>query len=357
VNTVELRHVTKVFGSIPAVADISLEIGENEFFSLLGPSGCGKSTLLRIIAGLEHPTEGSVYLKGQLVNQVPAYRRSTNLIFQQLALFPHLDVFENIAFGLKVRKLDSREVRQKVTQALELVDLREFGRRPVQSLSGGQRQRVAIARALVNEPPVLLLDEPLGALDMRLRAQMQEELKEIQHRVGTTFVYVTHDQMEALTMSDRIAVLRDGRIEQIGTGREIYDTPRTAFVASFIGDTNLLRGTVTTTLQGSQVVTLDTGLLTTPRNQTAGNGTAVQVSVRPERIRVDSADPPSGSTNAWPAHVRAVTFKGAYTEYRLATATGLVLLARVPVGTPAGFAPGQRVVVSWEIEDCLVLAE
>ncbi|HLN13345.1 MAG TPA: ATP-binding cassette domain-containing protein, partial [bacterium] len=241
---VELRHVHKWFGTVHAVRDVTLTIRKNEFFSLLGPSGCGKTTVLRMISGFEAPSQGDLYLEGRLANTIPPYHRDTNLIFQHLALFPHLDVYENIAFGLRLRRLSREEIRRKVHESLELVDLTGYGRRRIHQLSGGQKQRIAIARALVNEPAVLLLDEPLGALDLRLRVQMQLELKEIQHRVGTTFVYVTHDQTEALTMSNRIAVMRDGMVEQIGSGRDVYERPRTRFVAAFLGDSNLLEGEV-----------------------------------------------------------------------------------------------------------------
>lgn len=355
---VELRAVSKSFGKVQAVKGVSLQIGQNEFFSLLGPSGCGKTTILRMIGGFEQPTRGEVYLKGRVVNHVPPYRRDTNLIFQHLALFPHLDVFDNIAFGLRMKGLDGRAVRQKVLAALDLVDLRGFESRRISQLSGGQRQRVAIARALVNEPSVLLLDEPLGALDLRLRMQMQEELKEIQHRVGTTFIYVTHDQTEALTMSDRIAVMRDGLVVQVGSGRDVYETPRTRFVATFLGDSNLLQGRVTVADPGGVTVEGADSLIRAPAHPGARSGGEVSVSVRPEHIQVSQVgggDP--GMENRMVARVREVTFKGAFTEYRLATASGQVLIAHVPAGLRQMLGPGEPAVARWRRDDCVVLTE
>ncbi|MDQ3811387.1 MAG: ABC transporter ATP-binding protein, partial [Chloroflexota bacterium] len=251
---VELCEVTKRFGSHVAVDRVSLSIQQGEFFSLLGPSGCGKTTTLRMVAGFVYPDEGEIRIAGRLVNDVPAYRRDTNLVFQQLALFPHLDVFDNIAFGLRVkRKMRRSEINERVRAVLQLVELGGFEARRIRQLSGGQQQRVAIARALINEPAVLLLDEPLGALDLKLRLQMQLELKAIQQRVGITFLFVTHDQGEALTMSDRIAVMNNGRIEQVASSEEIYSHPMTRFVATFIGDTNLFGGTFVG-LDGTDVI-------------------------------------------------------------------------------------------------------
>src|SRR5438093_3034055 len=230
--------VSKRFGTHAAVDDVSLEIGEGEFFSLLGPSGCGKTTTLRMVAGFELPDAGRIVLKGNDVTEVPANRRPVNMVFQQYALFPHMSVYDNVAFGLKVKRVPRAEHRERVHGMLRVVSLEGFGRRRARQLSGGQQQRVALARALVNRPAALLLDEPLGALDVKLRKQMQLELKRIQHELGTTFVYVTHDQEEALAMSDRIAVMNDGRVEQIGAASEIYQRPASAFVADFIGSLN-----------------------------------------------------------------------------------------------------------------------
>src|SRR5579859_3589856 len=254
---VRLEHVVKRFGETVAVDDIVLDIAHGEFFSLLGPSGCGKTTTLSMIGGFEMPTSGIVYLGGKDVSRVPPYRRDVNTVFQSYALFPHLDVFGNVAFGLRRRRQKKDEVARRVRDALALVDLPKFeDRRPTQ-LSGGQQQRVALARALVNEPRVLLLDEPLGALDLKLRKQMQIELKRIQRDVGITFLYVTHDQEEALSMSDRVAVMSDGRIEQLGDPREVYDRPQTPFVADFIGEMNFLDGEVTEASDGRFTVAGD----------------------------------------------------------------------------------------------------
>ena len=239
---VRLERVSKFFGDVPAVDDLSLDIAEGEFFSLLGPSGCGKTTTLRMIGGFEDPSLGTVYLGGRDVTDLPPYRRDVNTVFQSYALFPHLDVFENVAFGLRRKKVGGKDIGQRVRDAMSLVDLEGFEKRKPSQMSGGQQQRVALARALVNRPKVLLLDEPLGALDLKLRKQMQLELKRIQEEVGITFIYVTHDQEEAMTMSDRLAVMRRGQIEQIGAPELVYESPATEFVAGFLGASNLLDG-------------------------------------------------------------------------------------------------------------------
>ncbi len=241
---VELRNVTKKFGDFVAVDDIDLEIRDGEFFSLLGPSGCGKTTNLRMIAGFEQPTIGEIYIKGQQVAGIPAHRRPVNTVFQSYALFPHMNVAQNVAFGLEMKKVARPEINQRVREALELVQLPHLSDRRPKQLSGGQQQRVALARALVNKPQVLLLDEPLGALDLKLRKAMQLELKQIQVEVGITFIYVTHDQEEALTMSDRIAVMNEGVVQRIGEPRRIYEHPANRFVADFIGETNFVEGRV-----------------------------------------------------------------------------------------------------------------
>src|SRR5947208_11383064 len=242
---VTLERVTKRFEDTTAVDDLSLEIESGSFYALLGPSGCGKTTTLRMIGGFEEPTDGRIYLGEREVSGLPSYKRDVNTVFQSYALFPHLSIFENVAFGLRRRGIGKAEVTERVGESLELVDLGAFGKRKPNQLSGGQQQRVALARALVNRPRVLLLDEPLGALDLKLRKQMQLELKGIQHEVGITFIHVTHDQEEAMTMADLIAVMNRGRIEQLGTPTELYELPATAFVAGFLGVSNLLPGTVT----------------------------------------------------------------------------------------------------------------
>jgi spermidine/putrescine transport system ATP-binding protein len=326
---VELVGVTKRFGSYTAVDNISLRIEQGEFFSLLGPSGCGKTTTLRMVAGFAYPDEGDVMIAGRVVNDVPAFRRDTNLVFQQLALFPHLDVFDNVAFGLVVKKRGTRvEVNDRVRKALDLVELSGFETRRVKQLSGGQQQRVAIARALVNEPSVLLLDEPLGALDLKLRLQMQLELKSIQHRVGITFVYVTHDQGEALTMSDRIAVMNKGRIEQIARSVDIYSLPSTRFVAGFIGDTNLLDGTVVSSKDGGVVVDVG-GLLVRVTGQPPATGKAVSISLRPEQVRLGPITCEGAPGNSFEARISKAIFIGSMLRYEVTFSTGLTMMAQV----------------------------
>ena len=255
---VELADVERIFGGVRAVQSVSLTIAKGEFFSLLGPSGCGKTTTLRIVAGFETPSRGEVRIGGQRVTGLPANKRPTNMVFQQLALFPHLSVFENVAFGLRLRRLGTAEIRGRVREALALVNLDGFEERGATQLSGGQQQRVALARALVNEPAVLLLDEPFAALDLKLRMQMQIELKALQRRLGTTFIFVTHDQTEAFAMSDRIALMNAGRVEQVGSPRDLYERPANRFVAEFMGETNLIEGRV---LQGGARMQVDGTLL------------------------------------------------------------------------------------------------
>jgi spermidine/putrescine transport system ATP-binding protein len=282
-EAVRFEGVTKRFGSTTAVDTLNLAIRPGEFFSLLGPSGCGKTTTLRMVAGFEQPTEGSIFLDEEPVAGVPPYKRNVNTVFQSYALFDHLDVEGNVAFGLKRRKVRGAEIAERVKAALELVQLTGRERSRPYELSGGQRQRVALARALVNRPAVLLLDEPLGALDLKLRRQMQVELKEIQREVGITFLYVTHDQEEALAMSDRIAVMDGGVVEQCGTPEEVYERPAKPFVAGFIGISNLMEGVV----EGGGV-RLSNGALCVARvPEEAGDGTPVQLSVRPEKIVLD----------------------------------------------------------------------
>lgn len=242
---VELKGVAKRYKDFVAATDINISVKSGEFLTLLGPSGCGKTTTLRMIAGFEQPTEGEVWVDGKLVNNVEPYKRDVNTVFQSYALFPHMNVFDNVAYGLRMKKVPKNEIKKRVNKILELVQLEKFATRKPDQLSGGQKQRVAIARALVNNPKVLLLDEPLGALDLKLRKQMQVELKHLQQELKITFVYVTHDQEEALTMSDRIIVMNGGIIEQIGSPTEIYERPKTRFIAEFIGETNVFNGTVT----------------------------------------------------------------------------------------------------------------
>jgi putative spermidine/putrescine transport system ATP-binding protein len=298
---VRLAGVRKRFGEITAVDGIDLDVAEGEFFSMLGPSGSGKTTCLRLIAGFEAPTEGRVFLGGQDVTGLPPYDRDVNTVFQDYALFPHMTVRENVEYGLKVKKAPVAERRERAAEALVMVRLSGLGGRKPSQLSGGQRQRVALARALVNRPKVLLLDEPLGALDLKLRQAMQIELKEIQRRVGLTFVYVTHDQEEALTMSDRLAVFSAGRIEQVGTPAEVYERPATGFVAGFVGTSNVLSGEVAGRITGSPEA----------------------FTIRPEKIHMTDVTS-SGNSDEWSAtgHVRDVVYIGALTKYIVALDAG-----------------------------------
>ena len=287
--SVELREVTKRFGDVTAVDRLSLEFAQGQFFTLLGPSGCGKTTTLRMIAGFEEPTEGAVLIEGSDVVSLPPHKRPTNTVFQSYALFPHLSVRENVSFGLKRQKVDKPEIERRVNQELERVGLvAEAGRRPAQ-LSGGQQQRVALARALVNLPKVLLLDEPLGALDLKLRKGLQVQLKQIQRDVGITFIYVTHDQEEALTMSDRIAVMNRGRIEQVAAPEEVYDRPATTFVAGFIGVSNLMPGVVKQSGAKGEVL-LDSGVTVKTDVDGFDRGDRAHAVVRPEKLEIAKAD-------------------------------------------------------------------
>jgi spermidine/putrescine transport system ATP-binding protein len=353
---IELRGVTKRFGEHAAVDGVSLSVRQGEFFSLLGPSGCGKTTTLRMVAGFAYPDEGDIYIAGRVVNDVPAYKRDTNLVFQQLALFPHLDVFDNVAFGLRVKRKATRsEINDRVHRILQLVELEGFGTRRIRQLSGGQQQRVAIARALVNEPAVLLLDEPLGALDLKLRLQMQLELKAIQQRVGITFLYVTHDQGEALTMSDRIAVMNKGRLEQVAMAEEIYSRPATRFVATFIGDTNLLDGTVVGT-SGDRAIVECQGVRIAVAGRVRAPG-PVTISLRPESISLGASLPQDDGANVFEARVARATFIGSILRYDVALGNGLKLTAQTPNDAGPRWHEGDTVHVGWTAESCVLLSE
>jgi spermidine/putrescine transport system ATP-binding protein len=350
---VRLEGVTKVFKDTTAVDDVSIEIAPGEFFSLLGPSGCGKTTTLRMIGGFEEPTSGRVHLSGADVTDVPAYRRDVNTVFQSYALFPHLDVFENVAFGLKRRQVPKQEIARRVEEMLELVDLAGLGSRRSNQLSGGQQQRVALARALINRPQVLLLDEPLGALDLKLRKSMQLELKRIQGEVGITFMYVTHDQDEAMTMSDRIAVMNAGRMEQVDAPEAVYGAPATEFVAGFLGASNLLDGEVETASGDTAKVRLAEGeVVLLPPARLPGSG-RVRVGVRPEKLHVEAADASAGARgNSVRAVVTASTYTGVSTSYECTTPGGakLVVYVQNASGASSSLGPGTEVVLSWDPE-------
>jgi spermidine/putrescine transport system ATP-binding protein len=358
---VGLRGITKRFagvrGSAPVVAvdDLTLDIRDGEFFSLLGPSGCGKTTTLRMIAGFEYPTAGSIRIFGDEMGLEPPNKRPVNTVFQSYALFPHLTIAQNIAFGLEMQDVSKDEIKRRVAEMLELVQLEGREHRKPKQLSGGQQQRVALARALVNHPKVLLLDEPLGALDLKLRQAMQVELKELQERVGITFIYVTHDQEEALTMSDRIGVMEGGELLQVGSPQEIYDRPRTRFVADFIGDTNLLPGTA----QDAEHVRLaDGSILRVPNSLAAGTG--VTIAVRPEQIGLRRPDHPRDpALDVVYGHVVHATFLGNAILYEVESEGGdPAVRIRIRQGNAPGvehFGVGDRVRVRWAPTSATVL--
>ncbi|MDQ3983454.1 MAG: ABC transporter ATP-binding protein [Actinomycetota bacterium] len=354
---VRLEGVTKVFKETTAVEDVSVTVASGEFFSLLGPSGCGKTTTLRMIGGFEEPTAGRVYLSGTDVTDVPAYKRDVNTVFQSYALFPHLDVSENVAFGLKRRGVPKQDIAPRVEEMLELVDLAGLGSRRSNQLSGGQQQRVALARALINRPQVLLLDEPLGALDLKLRKSMQLELKRIQGEVGITFIYVTHDQDEAMTMSDRIAVMNAGRMEQVGAPEAVYELPATEFVAGFLGASNLLDGEVETAGGDTAKVRLAQGdVVLVPPARLPRSG-RVRIGVRPEKLHIQSAGAgPGPHRNSVRAVVTASTYTGVSTSYECTTAAGARLVVYVQnAGGASSLGPGTEVMLSWDPEHTFAL--
>lgn len=326
---IDLKHITKSYAGHKVLDDINLYIKRNEFLTLLGPSGCGKTTLLRIIGGFEETSNGEVLFEGENIAKLPPYKRKINTVFQKYALFPHLNVEENIAFGLNIKKMDQKLIKQKVKEMLELVNLKGYEKRKIDSLSGGQQQRIAIARALVNEPEVLLLDEPLGALDLKLRKGMQNELKRIQQKVGITFIFVTHDQEEALTMSDTIVVMDGGKIQQIGNPVDIYNEPKNAFVADFIGESNILQGTMIKDylvyFHGAEFECVDAGF---------GDNMPIDVVIRPEDIRLVEAE--KGMITGT---VTSVTFKGVHYEMIVKTEERQFIVHSTmmsPVGTHVG---------------------
>ncbi len=356
-NTViEISHVSKQFGDFKAVDDANFGIRQGEFFSMLGPSGCGKTTTLRMIAGFEQPTSGEVRLDGRDVSKVPPYKRNVNTVFQNYALFPHMTVFDNIAFGPRSTKAPKDEIAGRVKEMLEIVHLADFAERRPTQLSGGQQQRVALARALVNYPSALLLDEPLGALDLKLRQTMQLELKRIQREVGITFVFVTHDQEEALTMSDRIAVMNAGRVEQIGTPEEIYHQPATVFVAGFIGVANLIPAAVVAV--SGDLATVDAaghrfGVPVT--DESIRRSDSAVVMVRPERLHI-SIDRPTGDTAAVEATVEALVFQGPVLRASLRTDAGTELVAHIgPEDALPMLRPGDRLWASWDLDAACLL--
>ncbi len=349
---VEMRDVVKRFGNITAVNHVSIKIRDGEFFSLLGPSGCGKTTSLRLIAGFDMPTAGQIYIGGEPQGYLPAYQRPVNTVFQHYALFPHMTVARNVAFGLEMTKVSKDEIKHRVNEMLELVQLRGMGDRKPRQLSGGQQQRVALARALVNHPKVLLLDEPLGALDLKLRKAMQIELKAIQLRVGITFVYVTHDQEEALTMSNRIAVMDRGKLLQVGTPEEVYEKPSTRFVSDFIGETNYLEGRVASIINDVAEINVEPGMriVVQPTPELKTNQ-QVTVAFRPEKVAIREDIP--GDANALNGVIREVVYIGSITTFLVELPGNSIVVCRqqnISGSAIGGSRVGDKVTLVWPVE-------
>jgi spermidine/putrescine transport system ATP-binding protein len=356
---VELRKVFKVFKGETAVRGIDLNIHRGEFFSILGPSGCGKTTTLRLVAGFESPSAGEILIQGQSMNQIPPHRRPVNTVFQSYALFNHLTVWENIAFGLRLKKLKALAIEERVKQSLKQVKMEAYANRFPAQLSGGQQQRVALARALVNRPAVILLDEPLGALDFKLRQEMQVELSNLHQELGLTFIMVTHDQEEALSLSQRIAVMRGGKIEQIGTPTEIYEHPHTPFVANFIGDTNSFQGRLESAdVNSIQVVTPNGLKIVVEPNpgEEIVRSQATVVIVRPEKIRL-SLTPPESKINCFEGRLRNVMYLGTHVHFVVELLSGDRLTVMLPNTASKLPDPHTPVYAFWKAIDCLALQE
>ncbi len=358
-TTVRLENLCKKFGEVWAVDHVNLDIKPAEFVTLLGPSGCGKTTTLRMIAGLEEPTSGSIYLEEQDYTHIPPEKRPVNMVFQAYALFPHLTIAENIAFGPRIKKLPEEKIKSSVEEMLRLVQLEGYGPRRPDQLSGGQAQRVALARALINQPKVLLLDEPLGALDLKLRKAMQLELRSIQQRLGMTFVYVTHDQEEAMVMSDRIVLMNKGKIVQIGTPSEIYNHPANEFVSRFIGEANLLKGTIKG-LEGNnfRIEIGEDVHVVAPAKAGMALGEPSITSVRPERITVypNAETAPKDWPNVFSGTVRSAIFLGPFVRYHVLLANGQTIVAdKTGANGQSDFKIDDRVMVGWETENSVVL--
>jgi spermidine/putrescine transport system ATP-binding protein len=356
-NEVELIDVTKRYAGTPAVDSISMEVLQGEFLTLLGPSGCGKTTLLRLIGGFIHPDQGRVLLSGRDVTLLPPFRRNVTTVFQQYALFPHMNVFDNVAFGLKLRRVGRDELTRRVTDSLEMVRLVGLESRFPQELSGGQQQRVALARSIVLNPRVLLLDEPLAALDLKLRKKMQIELKGLQRKLGISFIFVTHDQEEALTMSDRIAVINTGHVEQIGSAQDIYERPVNQFVADFIGLSNIIQGTVESTDHSHCWIRIGAhraGARTPANSILRAEGESVSIMVRPEKIQLQTPAADSGL----PGRIQSAIYLGESTRWTVLLAAGaqiqVVEQNRQPAGSPAMNA-GDEVCVRWEPDSAILL--
>lgn len=349
---VELRDVVKRFGAVTAVNHVSLQIRDGEFFSLLGPSGCGKTTTLRLIAGFEMPTQGEIFIGGKVQGYLPAYRRPVNTVFQQYALFPHMSVQQNVRFGLEMQGVAEREIHRRVGEVLNLVHLSGMEKRRPKQLSGGQQQRVALARALVNQPKVLLLDEPLGALDLKLRKAMQVELKALQEQVGITFVYVTHDQEEALTMSDRIGVMNQGHLLQLGSAREVYEAPQTRFVSDFIGETNYLHGRLTAVSGECGEILIEPDIrVRAMAGSELRSGQQVTVAFRPEKVSLELE--PREDHNRINGLIVGAVYIGSHTTFDVELVDGSLITARMQnldANSGASFRPGDEIAVSWPVE-------
>lgn len=353
----QLNNVHKTFGPFKALNDINLEIRQGEILTLLGPSGCGKTTLMRIIAGFEAPSSGSLLIAGKDAVSLPPEKRSVNMVFQRYALFPHLDVFDNVAFGLRLQGVSKAEVNEKVTAMLHLVQLDSFANRWITELSGGQCQRVALARALVNRPDVLLLDEPLAALDLKIRHHMLKELKRIHEETGTTFVYVTHDQDEAMILSDRVVLMNKGEIEQLGSPQDLYASPQSLFCARFFGETNIIDGRVNSVSEG--LASISTSLFSTRgAARKAGEGDNVSISIRPEAIRLSKANQNSGTpciANSLSGVVQDVAFIGNRVVYQVKSQDIVFTCQQSRPVTGIDHSPGSLVELSWPDEAVVVL--
>ncbi|HMS63206.1 MAG TPA: ABC transporter ATP-binding protein, partial [Solirubrobacteraceae bacterium] len=360
---IALHGVTKRFGEMTAVDDLTLDIPRGSFFALLGPSGCGKTTTLRMIGGFEEPTAGRIELAGKDVTNTPPHKRDVNTVFQSYALFPHMTVEKNVAFGLERRKVPKADVQRRVAEALDLVELGPLARRRPTQMSGGQQQRVALARALVNRPQALLLDEPLGALDLRLRKQLQIELSHIQREVGITFVHVTHDQEEAMTMADTIAVMRDGRIDQLGSATELYDRPRTEFVANFLGSSNLIDAKPVGQTADVAEFEAEGARLRAPASLFGADLSSgpVRIGVRPEKITLRPADEAvqSNGSNVLLGHVTDARFLGVSTQYVVRTDGGddVQVFAQNAGSSTETIGPGRRVAASWDPQHTFIVAK
>ncbi len=347
---VKIDKVNKKYGDNHVVRNLNMEVHEGEFLTMLGPSGCGKTTTLRMIAGFETPTDGDIYIEGQKIQNTEPYDREVNTVFQNYALFPHMTIFENVAFGLAIKKVNKDEIKQRVTEMLELVQLAGYENRKPSQLSGGQKQRVAIARALINRPKVLLLDEPLGALDLKLRKQMQFELKRLQKKLGITFIYVTHDQEEALTMSDRIAIMYGGNLEQIGTPKEIYETPSSRFVADFIGESNIFYGITGDQKGDSATIKVESGDISVMASEVKENE-IVYVLVRPENIKL-STKPVDGFSLT--GKVKEHVYIGNVNKTIISLLEGMEIKMNTSPKEKL-IAPGSDVCIYWDKEDAVVI--